>query len=537
MLKQRNANKESKENTKLTAAIFGLLVSCALFMNLNIPVVPEDNIVIIANRFWGALYTLLYGLYRAFENKSFLLTLSMVACFLLYQEYSKRRTTKEIPAFRILAFLLAGLYVCGLSFRNAGNLLLLYANSVQVVKGIVSVLGYTALYSTIIHIFYEVITSKRDITVKPDAMCVRTFTKHPFAAPWITILLALSIHVILKYPRAMTSDNWGQLTEFYGMFDMYAHWPPFHTFLLGSCVKIGEMIYSTNIGLFAYVILQWLLLSAVLAYSIYVMKQLNAKNWLIVLTLFTYCVAPFYTGYVAVTEKDVPYSIFVLLFVLQLIKLLSKGQDFWKKWYHVVLLVLAGCFSILFRNNGKYIVIPTLLLVGILILTKVRRDKLYCIAKLFVLILPVLLASVITNALISRYDIKPGSKAEAFSLPFQQTARYMKQYANEITPEEWDVLNVVFENADTLGELYSPLISDPVKKKYQRDTSMSELGAYIEVWFTQFRRHPLVYLEATLHQNYPLFSMDVDSFGYFRDFHMAGDDRIEFTEIAALQGP
>ena len=44
---------------------------------------------------------------------------------------------------------------------------------------------------------------------------------------------------IIKYPGALTSDNWGQLTQYSEMFPMYSHCPPFHTWLLGTCVYTG----------------------------------------------------------------------------------------------------------------------------------------------------------------------------------------------------------------------------------------------------------------------------------------------------------
>ena len=53
-----------------------------------------------------------------------------------------------------------------------------------------------------------------------------------------------------------------------------------------------------------------------------------------------------------------------------------------------------------------------------------------------------------------------------FSVPFQQTARYVKEHSEEITTEEAEAIRGILD-FDHLAELYNPEISDAVKWTYK----------------------------------------------------------------------
>ena len=109
---------------------------------------------------------------------------------------------------------------------------------------------------------------------------------------------------------------------------------------------------------------------------------------------------------------------------------------------------------------------------------------------------------------------RPGSIKEALSVPFQQTARYVKYYGNEVTEVEKEAINDVLEY-DFLKEHYNPRISDPVKDTYKKD--VTKLGAYFQVWLQQFFKHPACYIQATWEQIYYLFVPENDNIVLYQD--------------------
>ena len=110
-----------------------------------------------------------------------------------------------------------------------------------------------------------------------------------------------------------------------------------------------------------------------------------------------------------------------------------------------------------------------------------------------------------TKVLLPSLKITDGSIRETLSIPFQQTARYVKYYSDDLSKNDIKIIDKVLEY-ETLKERYNPTISDPVKNKFNKYTTNKELKEYFKVWFKCLFKHPLVYIEATLNNIYGYFS-------------------------------
>ena len=120
-----------------------------------------------------------------------------------------------------------------------------------------------------------------------------------------------------------------------------------------------------------------------------------------------------------------------------------------------------------------------------------------------VCLISVAVSSGVQNFLTRYYNIEPGGIQEALSLPFQQTARYVKEHEEEVTQEEKEAIKGVLAY-NKLGKYYNPKISDPVKATYKKKATTKDLTAYLKVWVQQGLKHPVTYIEATMNQNYYL---------------------------------
>ena len=113
--------------------------------------------------------------------------------------------------------------------------------------------------------------------------------------------------------------------------------------------------------------------------------------------------------------------------------------------------------------------------------------------------------------------IVPGGKREMLSIPFQMTARYVKEHPDDITEEESEVIDKMLY-METLAERYDPVSADPVKGfAFYEIHNTSDYLDYIRVWFTQGCRHPGSYVNAFFAMEsgwfswtkyYPLLNMD-----------------------------
>ncbi len=90
--------------------------------------------------------------------------------------------------------------------------------------------------------------------------------------------------------------------------------------------------------------------------------------------------------------------------------------------------------------------------------------------------------------------VHPGGMQEMFSIPFQQTARYVKNHPTDISAKEKEVINKVLV-FDDLAKKYNPTSADPVKRYSQRGSKKDYLF-YLTVWAAQGVRHPSTYVDA-----------------------------------------
>ena len=90
---------------------------------------------------------------------------------------------------------------------------------------------------------------------------------------------------------------------------------------------------------------------------------------------------------------------------------------------------------------------------------------------------------------------KPAA-SEGLSVPFQQTARYVCEYEDEVTEYERQVINDTL-NFDAMKN-YEPRTSDPIKILYRA----GDLGPYMKIWLQMFFTHTGCYVAFFLNKGY-----------------------------------
>ena len=120
--------------------------------------------------------------------------------------------------------------------------------------------------------------------------------------------------------------------------------------------------------------------------------------------------------------------------------------------------------------------------------------------------------------LLPALKISPGSDREWMGFFYQQTARYVRDYPDEVTTEEREAIDGVLEY-DRLAQMYNPITSDPVKfETYRSGQTWKERRAYFKTWFCQFLKHPGVYAEASINGCYGFFYPGAKEWYDYLDF-------------------
>lgn len=341
----------------------------------------------------------------------------------------------------------------------------------------------------------------------------RLVSRSPFWTIFLTLVILYIPHAVISFPGIFMGDTWQQVVQAYselgstgspylsvenviraGVYINQNH-PAVPTLLLHGLLVIGNAVTgSFNTGAALYCGLQALCLAAATACtaSLLIRRGLFPLRYAWVIPLYGFLNPILHTSAVLLT-KDVFYSAFWLFLLTGLFRVLT-GEKTKGAW------TCAGLGSLgilLFRNEGRF-----LLIVSFLAAALIGREtrKAFFIACGGAVLTSLLVFRLIFPAL----GFTPGSVREPFSIPFQQTARTVRDCPEDITEEEQAAIGRVLDY-ESLADLYDPDLADPVKNTFREDASTEDLLAYFRTWAGMGFRHPDVYLQAFLNKNYQYF--------------------------------
>ena len=406
----------------------------------------------------------------------------------------------------ILSLLFSFFMVFGYSFLMTNSLDLINKNLFYIVISIISFIIYFILFNLLLKYIYYRLDNRKDKDTKIGKLFTK-FEEHPFIFSLIFILICWLPYIISFFPAILSPDPSFQIQQFFGIPNKYStysvmldesvlitnHHPVIHTLLLGGCVKIGTLFNSTNLGLFIYSIIQIAILSSTLAFTLCYLKKIKVNFKLRRNILLIYALVPVFPFYAMSAVKDVIFGSLIILYIILLNELIKKDSLNIKE---MIIYILLMVFVILFRNNGIYVI---LLSFSFLFFNKKIRKKL-----LILFIIPVIFYVSYSKVILPYFKITPGSIRETLSIPFQQTARYVRDNGLDLTEKEKNYIDKVLDISD-ISSRYNPNLADPVKNKFNKYSTNKDLLNYFETWFECLLKHPDTYIEATMNNTYGYF--------------------------------
>ena len=295
------------------------------------------------------------------------------------------------------------------------------------------------------------------------------------------------------YPGTLINDTWGQLIQYIkftsGEAALNDHHPVFDTLLMGTMIvpfaqKTGEWHYA----IFFYVLLQSALTALAFSCTVrYVYKKLGLGAKAAALLTLVYCLLPIYPASTQTVSKDALYSWIFVFFSLLFMEIVRSEGEALRKGGFLAALTLAALFCCLTKKLGIYVLLGSL----VILLLFLKRNRLFLLVPA---VAAVLVMYVILPPLFSRLEVRPGGKQEKYSLPFQMTARYLKDHGDDVTEEEYEAIGKVLY-VDQIAEAYDPTWADPVKLHKQKGADEDYLP-YLKVWLQMGLRHPDSYIAA-----------------------------------------
>lgn len=367
--------------------------------------------------------------------------------------------------------------------------------------------GTTVLQILLYFVVFLVVLSIIRLGLEKVDFSINFFQKilnHKHALLILTLLMFLLWipTLIILYPGTVINDTWGQFSQF--VYTFYSgdkiqfqylgdHHPVLTTFIMGwLIVPLANAIDNLQIALFVYALLQSLVTCLAFASSlIYMHRKLNVGSGFAFIAFLLYAILPIFPGSTQTIAKDSLTAWIFVFFTISFIEIVRTKGECLNSAYQTDVFILLAWALCATKKVSFYVVVLSILM--LLPTIKKNRKKLGLI-----LIIGVLLFQVGWPAVMRATGITGGGKTEMLSIPFQMTARYVKEHPDDITPDEYAVIDKMLYMGD-LADRYDPVSADPVKgfAFYERFETKDYVD-YIKVWFFQGLRHPGSYWNALL---------------------------------------
>ena len=442
-------------------------------------------------------------------------TTAVTAVFLFFLFFhltiDRKILRRRYFVIELISLLFAVIFLMGKSFAVDNTLQSITASWGQRVKSVLFLLGFYDILSYSGYGLAYLLQRGAPASAGEGEAGTSIFDRRFSVVITALVIMALWLpHIVYAFPGYSNQDIEWQLSQYFGCFPINAHNPPMHTLFLGFIVNIGNRLFGANSCTFLYILVQYICFAFLLAYVLKVMASMGAPRWLMGSYILAIVFSPYYTSSVASIIKDNAYAYAFLLFIVEAICLIRRKD---LSPIHYVLFWISAVLVIWFRNEGKLVAIPSLLVIYLLARDNLkqrwnkghdRRQPFLNVRIALFFVTPVVFALGVNSAMINSYSMEKGSIREALSFPFQQTARFVLEHGEEVTEDERRAIDAILDY-EHLAEYYNPRISDNVKNTFKKDSTTEDLMHYLRVWFKQGLRHPDTYVCATVNQTCFLF--------------------------------
>ena len=542
MIKKAKREQNAKNLIQPIAICFFAITTAFAFLNPVLVFNWEANpLEWTQNRYW----LMFYHLRRIISDMG---VASAAFAGLLIWFYSKTLFSSESEVFKqsrgftkinysslIFAFAISVALLIGESFRSHGSGALFTQNIFQMFFSLVFLIGWTAFFYVVteLAIYYLASAIKNPFSQKSmlnGKLADLLFEKRPFIAPFIFLLLAWFPIWFIRFPGYVQTDQVSMFSQFFGFWRLWDHHPLVAIQITGYLAQLGQLIFSENfnVSIFLVVLFQQLLSAAACAYALMTIRSWSIHKGVRMIALCFWAFFPWFPFSISQANlKDVGSGAFLLLFVVLYLDLIKRikhsseqtaGGGYYKQ---IIVITVSSIIFSLFRQANVYIIVLSLIPLAF-----IKQGIKFRLALILSGIIVFMGTNLINAGLRTALNAPRSISIEAapFAIPIQQTARFLRDHPDEVTPEERAAIDAVWD-FDRLLEVYRP---DLAAHAFGTFRSSEGLTQYLYHWFRMGLRRPGTYIAATVANTYlywtPTRGMPVFQWGwdYFRNHNTTG---------------
>ena len=344
---------------------------------------------------------------------------------------------------------------------------------------------YLLLFFALRFVIYRI--SSMQFAFSPDRFDLKRF----FIRAGFIFVCLLPLF-LMNYPGTMTIDSYEQLNQARWIYPYYDLHPWAHTMFISVMYRIGYAVTGSVLaGIATFTIVQMFLLSVRVSYSIETLAEAGLPKAGRIALLLGYLLYPYNIAYAITMWKDVLFGAAVLVFTITLYRVAVKYA--WSV-RDIIIFVVSGLGTCLFRHNGFYAFIATMIVFLIFMRRNIRVSLILTIALIAV--------TCIFNGPVKRaYNVEKVEFAHSLTIPLQQIARVVA-YNGDISAEDMEMIERV-NTTEYLRSEYTPGGSDPTMQWMIFGDSAyveSHKLQYLGLWMRLGIHNPRAYVEAYIDQ-------------------------------------
>ncbi len=273
------------------------------------------------------------------------------------------------------------------------------------------------------------------------------------------------------------------------------HHPLLHVLLLGGTIALVHKITASwNAGIFAYILLQMLVMNAIYAYTVTYLQKRGIGKKIRAFWLLFYGAFPTIVMYTLCSCKDGLFSALLLLITVYLVQLVNDPDSFLSDKKKMAAFIASAALMPMFRHNGFY---AYLVFVPFALIYFRKRIK----SLLTVMLLsPVVLYLILNAALSFACHIEGTHHQEMLTVPIMQLARVYTYDGDSLSDSEKEMIEAYIPESNL--QKYTPRLSDLVKVDFNNALYEENSSDFWKVWKSQLIKHPMAYVNAWLLTSY-----------------------------------
>lgn len=285
------------------------------------------------------------------------------------------------------------------------------------------------------------------------------------------------------------------------------HHPIFTTLVYGAFGWVSDQLTGNWMaGVALFCIFQGLAHNFMFTSAVAYMRKIGCPASLNFISYWFFALMPFISTWALCMVKDSFFGLFYVpyfMFIAEIVR--TRGKTMHRP-RNVILFAICALMLCLTKKTGIFVVVTTCI-IGIIAIarkaakrkpkSKARKNFMSAIKALVTqgVLCLLVIAVAFPLLLFPALNIQAGGLQETLGPLFQQTARYIVDYEDDVTIKERNAISKVLDYSRAQDE-YEFDFEDSVKYLYKLDATQEELGAYFQTYIAHGLRHPDAYFAA-----------------------------------------